>query len=64
MKFSATQDETASALQQVIRIIQPQNVMAIASGVQLEAQDGQLRLSATDLSHHSLATIPCHRPHG
>jgi DNA polymerase-3 subunit beta len=59
MKFSATQDETASALQQVIRIIQPQNVMAIASGVQLEAQDGQLRLSATDLSHHSLATIPC-----
>ncbi len=59
MKFSATQDETASALQQVIRVIQPQNTMAIATGVQLEARDGRLQLSATDLSNHIVADIPC-----
>ncbi len=59
MKFSAAQDQTATALQQVIRVIQPQNTMAIATGVQLQAQAGRLQLSATDLSNHMLAEIPC-----
>ena len=59
MKFSASQDQTASALQQVVRVIQPQNTMAIATGIQLEADNSRLQLSATDLSNHILAEIPC-----
>lgn len=59
MRFSAAQDQTASALQHVIRVIQPQNTMAIVTGVQLEAEEGVLRLSATDLSNHIVAEIPC-----
>ncbi|OLZ08982.1 DNA polymerase III subunit beta [Sulfobacillus thermosulfidooxidans] len=59
MRFSAAQDQTASALQQVIRVIQPQNTMAILTGVQLQADRGVLRLSATDLSSHIVAEIPC-----
>lgn len=59
MRFSAAQDQTARALQQVIRVIQPQNTMAILTGIELNADHGRLSVSATDLSSHISAEIPC-----
>ncbi|AUW92574.1 DNA polymerase III subunit beta [Sulfobacillus thermotolerans] len=59
MHFSAAQDLTTRALQQVGRVIQPQNTMAVLAGIQLQAENGRLLLSATDLSSHIAAEIPC-----
>ncbi|PSR33108.1 MAG: hypothetical protein C7B44_14880, partial [Sulfobacillus thermosulfidooxidans] len=59
MRLNATQTDMASALQHALHIITPQNTLPILSGVQLDAQDQTLRLTATDLTHHLTATIPC-----
>ena len=58
MQFHAASTQMAAALNTVIRVIQPQNTLAIATGVQCEADADTLRLSATDLSHHLTAVIP------
>lgn len=49
MHFYATQDQLAKALSSVSRIIMPQNNMPILSGVQLQAKNNTLLLTATDL---------------
>lgn len=49
MHLYATQDQLAKALSTVSRIIMPQNNMPILSGIQLEAHDHTLILTATDL---------------
>ncbi|MCL5116816.1 MAG: DNA polymerase III subunit beta [Firmicutes bacterium] len=49
MHFYATQDQLAKALSMVSRAIMPQNNLPILSGVQLEARDNVLTLTATDL---------------
>lgn len=49
MHFYATQDQLAKALSSVSRVIMPQNNLAILSGIQLEARDRSLTLTATDL---------------
>ncbi len=59
MQFSAMQDHTAQVLQQVIRVIKPQNTMAVLTGIELHADHDRLTLSATDLSSHIVADIPC-----
>ncbi len=59
MRFSAAQDLTAKALQQTSRVVQPQNTMAVLTGIQLDASDGRLKLSATDLSNLIVAEVPC-----
>lgn len=49
MHIYATQDQLAKAVSTVSRVIQPQNNMAVLAGIQLDARDNHLTLSATDL---------------
>lgn len=49
MRFFATQDQLAKALSFVSRVIMPQNNMAVLAGIQMDAHDNHLTLSATDL---------------
>ena len=58
MHFYATQDQLAKALSSVSRVIMSQNNMAILTGVQLEARDQTLMLTATDLFTTLQSEIP------
>lgn len=49
MHFYATQDQLAKALSTVARVIMPQNNMPILAGIQLEARNNVLSITATDL---------------
>ncbi|NMP20915.1 DNA polymerase III subunit beta [Sulfobacillus harzensis] len=49
MHIYATQDQLAKALATVSRVIMPQNNMPILAGIQLDARDNLLTLTATDL---------------
>lgn len=58
MRFSADQYAMAHALSQVTRVIQPQNTMAVLTGVQIDAVGRSVRLSATDLTTMLTVQIP------
>jgi DNA polymerase-3 subunit beta len=58
MHIYATQEHLSRALSSVSRVIMPQNNMAILAGVQLEARDNSLLVSATDLFTTLRSEIP------
>lgn len=49
MRFFATQEQFSRALSMTTRVIAPQNNMPILSGVQIETDLNQVRVTATDL---------------
>ncbi|MCY0877750.1 MAG: DNA polymerase III subunit beta [Firmicutes bacterium] len=58
MHCTVAQDHAAQALRHLIRVISPQLALPLLGGVQLDATDHVLRLTATDLTHHVVAEIP------
>ncbi|AEJ38230.1 DNA polymerase III, beta subunit [Sulfobacillus acidophilus TPY] len=60
MQFEASQDQLAKALALVSRVIQPQNNLAVLSGVQLDARDNVLSITGTDLFTMLVSHIPVH----
>lgn len=57
MLLGLEQDRFYRALVQVSRIIQPQNTLPVLAGVQLQASDSRLTLTATDLTTRLEAEI-------
>ncbi len=58
MKFSIERDTLLKALAHVQSVVERRNTIPILSNVELEAQDGQLRLTATDLDLALVEEVP------
>lgn len=58
MHIYASQEQLSKALSSVARVIMPQNNMAVLAGIQLEARDASLLVSATDLFTTLRSEIP------
>jgi len=58
MRCTIAQDQAAQALRHLIRVMAPQNSVPLLTGIQLDATDDRLRLTATDLTHQVVVEIP------
>jgi len=59
MKFSLPKSKLAACLQSVLQVVPTKSTLPILTNVLIEALEGKLKISATDLDMSITGTVPC-----